>query len=153
WPLWLSLGFSSRCRSVRSATERWRQALQNALSVTTSNPADAPVITLDGDSAAPAKPSPLVGVTAISVVPLPISRSPDLDTNTGCLEVYTLGQSRRRACDGHCANHSKCSEHSSNQHGVSFLLSVFGLNPNVCASFRGNIEPGLSGRRGSIFVV
>src|SRR5437899_7938676 len=77
-------------------------------SITSSHSAHAPIVSLDGDGAAPAKPSPLVGVTAISVVTLTISRSPNLNSNAGSLKVHTLSQSWRRGGNTHYANESKC---------------------------------------------
>jgi hypothetical protein len=98
-------------------------------SVTASDPADVPVVVLDGDGPASAKPSPLVGVAAVSavasvmapvvgvaavtavasVMALTVPLSSDMNSNTtGSFNVHTLRQSRRRGRNCYRANDSKC---------------------------------------------
>jgi hypothetical protein len=75
-------------------------------SIAASDPANAPIVPLDGDGPAPTEPSTRVGVTAISVaiVPVTMPRSPDVNSNAGSLNVHTLSQSRRWGYNDHRAH-------------------------------------------------
>jgi hypothetical protein len=109
-------------------------------SVTSSHSTDAPIVALDRDGPASTEPSPLVSVTAISVVPLTPSRPPSINANAARSYVHALSQSGRGDGHAHGADECKYNQRSHHQHWA--FLPCFchaGLKRPGPASFRWNI--------------
>jgi hypothetical protein len=103
-------------------------------SITASDSANAPIVSLDSDSPAPAEPSPIVCVAAIAtIVALTVTRSPHVNPDASFSKVDTLRQSRRWGRNRHCANKSKSDQRSRHQHGFFLLFCRSGKTAKVCA--------------------